>query len=87
MGKRLSAEQWAEIRRRYVGGRESAKGLAREFGISPRSIYRRSGLGSWAAPDHGSQLRRFDLNATVERLECLVNRLEAGLSVGSSHEP
>lgn len=85
MGKRLSDDQWAEIRRRYVEGRESAKGLARQFGISPRSIYRRSGLDNWPAPADGSPYKRLDLNATVERLECIVRRLEATLSRGA-HE-
>lgn len=86
MGKRLSPERWVEIRRRYVDGREPAKSLAREFGISPRSIYRRSGLDNWPVPDNGTQPKGMDFAATVERLERIVTRLEAGLSVGSSHE-
>ncbi|MEX3941601.1 hypothetical protein AB4Y44_18995 [Paraburkholderia sp. BR10937] len=86
MGKRLAPEQWASIQRRYVDGKESAKGLAREFGVSASAIYKRSLRAGWPASEDGSQLQGIALTATVERLERIVHRLEAGLSVGSSHE-
>ncbi|PAJ90588.1 MULTISPECIES: hypothetical protein [Burkholderia cepacia complex] len=85
MGKRLSVERWVEIRRRYVDGRESAKLLAREFGVSASAIYKRSVRDNWPVLDGGSQLKGLDLNAQVERLERIVIRLEAGLSAGVSN--
>lgn len=87
MGKRLTPSQWGEIGLRYTVGREPAKLLAREFGITAGAIYKRSALNAWPIPD-GSSSRKVsdDLAATVVRLERILNRLEAVLSVESSRE-
>ncbi|CAG9189484.1 conserved hypothetical protein [Paraburkholderia tropica] len=76
MGKRLSPNQWDEIRARYVGGCESAKVIAREFKISASAIYKRATRGNWPKliDEPGGSPRVVDA-ALVARLECAVDRL------------
>ncbi|MBB3255452.1 transposase-like protein [Paraburkholderia bannensis] len=87
MGKRLPPVAWAEIGRRYVAGGATAKSLAREYGVSASSIYKRSAAGDWPAPDGRSQQSELlDLNNLVERLEQVASRFETGFSVECSRE-
>lgn len=57
MGKRLPPDKWMEIRRRYFDGRESAKHLAREFGLTAGAIYKRCTRDSRPAPAPAGGLR------------------------------
>lgn len=85
MGKRLSREQWAVIQRRYVDGREPAKGLAREFGITAGAIYKRSVQGNWIASSDAPDLKPSDgIASVVSRLERIADRFEAALAAGEA---
>jgi hypothetical protein len=85
MGKRLTPTQWAEIGRRYTVGREPAKSLANEYGVSASSVYKRAARGDWPAAGGGTPTATADLAATVERLERVADRLETVLSPRGSN--
>ncbi|MEM5367914.1 helix-turn-helix domain-containing protein [Paraburkholderia azotifigens] len=80
MGKRLSPAQWDAVRRRHVDGGESAKVIARAFGISHYSIYKRCARDHWRAnPDTPGLIASDSLADVVSRLERVAERFEAVL--------
>ncbi|WP_322056781.1 hypothetical protein [Paraburkholderia sp. J63] len=70
MGSRLTSEAWAEVERLYRGG-ESAKVLARRYGVQANTIHHRASKERWRS----TRVRAAALSP-IERLEAVANRLE-----------
>lgn len=84
MAKRLSVERWDEILRRYVGGREPAKRLARQYGVSESAVYKRAARGGWAdSIDRLVDSAHVVDETLIARLESAVDRIEE--IIGGAH--